>query len=77
MGENQGSVSLNLLSKDLDEGLSLLREVLSAPRFQEDKITLRKQQMLQSMKERNDDSSSIEGREAEFLAYGENFWANR
>ncbi len=75
--ENQGSVSLNLLSKDLDEGLAILREVLTAPRFQEDKIALRKQQMLQAMKERNDDSRSIEDREAEFLAYGEEFWANR
>jgi zinc protease len=73
----QGSVSLNLLSKDLDEGLGILRDVLTAPRFQEDKITLRKQQSLQEMKQRNDDSSGIEGREAGFLAYGDNFWANR
>lgn len=77
IGENQGSVSLNLLSKDLDEGISLLREVLALPRFQEDKIALRKQQMLQSMKERNDDSSEIESREHDFLAFGEDFWANR
>lgn len=73
----QGSVSLNLLSKDLDEGLGILREVLTAPRFQDDKIALRKQQTLQGMKQRNDDTSSIEGREAGFLAYGEKFWANR
>jgi zinc protease len=72
----QGSVSLNLLSKDLDEGLAILREVLSAPRFQDDKIALRKQQMLQAMKERNDDSSSIEAREAGFLAFGDQFWDN-
>jgi predicted Zn-dependent peptidase len=77
VGENQGSVSLNLLSKDLDEGLAILREVLTAPRFQDDKIALRKQQMIQEMKQRNDDSRSIQGREAEFLAYGEDFWANR
>lgn len=77
VGETQGSVSLNLLSKDLEEGLAILREVLTAPRFQDDKITLRKQQMLQGMKERNDDSSSIEEREAGFLAYGQDFWANR
>ncbi|MBI3852650.1 MAG: insulinase family protein [Verrucomicrobia bacterium] len=77
IGETQGSVSLNLLAKDLEEGMAILREVLTAPRFQDDKIALRKQQMLQSMKERNDDSSAIEGREREFLAYGENFWANR
>ena len=73
----QGSVSLNLLSKDLDEGLNILRDVLFSPRFQEDKIALRKQQLLQEMSQRNDDSSDIEGRETGFLAYGTNFWANR
>jgi predicted Zn-dependent peptidase len=76
VGDTQGSISLNLLSKDLEEGLGILREVLSVPRFQDDKITLRKQQMLQAMKERNDDSGDIEGREYGFLALGENFWAN-
>lgn len=76
VGDTQGSVSLNLLSKDLDEGLAILREVLTVPRFQDDKIALRKQQLLQGMKERNDDSRSIEGREAGFLAFGERFWAN-
>jgi len=77
ISENQGSVSLNLLSKDLDEGLSIFREVLSVPRFQEDKLVLRKEQMLQAMKERNDDSEAIESREHGFLAFGEHFWANR
>jgi zinc protease len=77
VGESQGSVSLNLLAKDLDEGLAILREVLTAPRFQEDKITLRKQQMLQAMKERNDESAAIEDRERGFLAFGDSFWANR
>lgn len=77
VGETQGSISLNLLAKDLDEGLQILREVLAAPRFQDDKIVLRKQQMLQAMKQRNDDSSEIQDREQGFLAFGENFWANR
>lgn len=73
----QGSVGLNLLSKDLDEGLAILREVLTAPRFQDDKLALRKQQLVQFMKQRNDDSEDIEGREANALAYGENFYNNR
>jgi predicted Zn-dependent peptidase len=60
----------------LDEGLAILREVLSTPRFQEDKIALRKQQMLQAIKQRNDDSADIEARERGFLAFGEKFWAN-
>lgn len=77
IGENQGSVNLNLLSKDLNEGLGILRDVLFLPHFEDDKITLRKQQILQGMQQRNDDSSGIEDREAGFLAFGENFWANR
>ncbi|MFO1487079.1 MAG: pitrilysin family protein [Verrucomicrobiota bacterium] len=77
IGDTQGGVSLNLLSKDLDEGLGVLRDVLFAPRFQADKIALRRQQILQDMKQRNDDSASIEGREKMFLAFGEDFWMNR
>ena len=76
ISDTQGSVGLNLLSKDLDEGLDILREVMFAPRFQADKIALRKEQLLQEMKQRNDDSASIEGREKMFLAFGENFWMN-
>lgn len=72
----QGSVSLNLLSKDLDEGMSILREVLTEPRFQENRIALTREQTLQAMKQRNDDSEAIEGRERDFLAFGDNFWAN-
>src|SRR5262249_35756697 len=63
--------------KDLDEGLTILREVLTKPRFQQDRIDLQKQQMLQNMKQRNDDSAAIEGRESGYLAYGEKFWDNR
>lgn len=76
-GDTQGSVSLNLLSKDIDEGLRILRAVFTEPRFQENRFALRKSQLLQAMRQRNDDSSDIEGREREFLAYGEKFWANR
>lgn len=77
ISDSQGGVSLNLLAKDLDEGLTILREVLTAPRFQDDKLALRKQQLVQFMKQRNDDSSAIEGREANLLAYGESFFNNQ
>jgi len=73
----EGTVQLNLLSKDLDEGLAILREVLTTPRFQQDRVDLQKQQMTQGMKERNDSSASIEGIEFGYLAYGEKFWDNR
>lgn len=77
VGDTSGNVGLNLMSKDLDEGMAILRDVLTAPRFQEDKLALRKQQMLQEMKQRNDDSANIEGRERSYLAYGEDFFLNK
>jgi len=76
-GGLSGSVDLNLLSKDADRGFEILRAVLAAPSFQQDKLALRKTQALQGLKQRNDDSKNIESRERNFLAYGERFWFNR
>ena len=72
-----GSVSLNLLSKDVDRGFQILRAILAAPSFQEGKLALRKTQILQGLKQRNDNSSSIESRERAHLGYGGEFWFNR
>ena len=76
VGDTSGSVGVNLLSKDLDEGLTMLREVLTAPRFQ-DRIDLYKTQQLQAMKQRNDDSRNIERRELIRLAYGDHFFRSQ
>ena len=75
--DDRGTVTLNLLSKDLDEGLAILREVLTEPRFQEDKLKLRKDQVLTDMKSRNDDSADVELRERGFLMTGDSFYTNR
>ena len=75
--DDRGFVSLNLLAKDLDEGLAILREVLTEPRFQDDKLKLRKDQLLTDMKSRNDDTADIEQRERGFLAFGEGYYQNR
>lgn len=76
-GDTSATINLNLLSKDLDEGMHILREILTEPRFQDDKITLAKEQTMQGIRQRNDESSNIEGRERGFLAFGEDFWVNR
>jgi zinc protease len=75
-GDDRGTVSLNLLAKDLDEGFTILREVLTEPRFQDDKLKLRKDQILADMKQRNDSSAAIENRERSFLLYGDDFYVN-
>ena len=77
IGDTSGSVGVNLLSKDLDEGLAILREVLTVPRFQRDRFDLYKTQQIQSMKQRNDDSRNIERRELVRLAYGDHFFRSQ
>ena len=77
VADTSGAVSLNLLAKDLDEGLAILRDVLTAPRFQEDRLRLHQEQTLQNLRQRNDDSADIEARERDWLAYGREFWATR
>ncbi len=77
IGDTSASASLNCLKDNLDESLKLLVEVLREPRFQEDRLSLAKEQALQAMKKRNDESADIEGREWGVLLYGENHFTNR
>jgi len=77
IGPTSGSAGLNCLSDNLDEALAIFVEMLREPRFQEDRLALAKEQALQEMKKRNDDSADIEGREWGVLLYGRDFFANR
>ena len=74
---DRGTVTLNLLSKDLDEGLKILRDVVTEPRFQDDRVKLRKEQILADMKQRNDSSAAIEGRERTFLTVGPDYYLSK
>jgi zinc protease len=73
----ESRATLNLLSKDLDEGLVLLTDCLKGCAFQEDRLKLRKDQQLQDIKRRNDESGQIEGYEWDYLMNGENHWSTR
>jgi len=77
LGDTSGGASLNCLSDNLDESLKLFMEMLRSPGFQEDRLKLAKDQMLQDMKKRNDESADIEGRELSVLVYGEEHFTNR
>ena len=77
IGATAGSASLNCLADNLDESLKLFVEMLKEPRFQEDRLALAKEQALQEMKKRNDDSEDIEAREWNVLLYGETHFTNR
>jgi predicted Zn-dependent peptidase len=77
ISETAGSARLNALRDNLDESLKVFVEMLKEPRFQEDRLALAKEQALQEMKKRNDDSEDIEGREWNVLLYGEDHFSNR
>lgn len=70
IGPLQGNASLNLLTKDIDQGLALYFDMLKNPRFQEDRLKLAKSQLLQNMERRNDSTTTIENREWSRLMYG-------
>ena len=77
IGATQGNASVNLLAKDLDQGLGLYFDMLKNPRFQEDRIKLAKSQILQNMERRNDRTDAIEGREWGRLMYGADHFSTK
>ncbi len=77
IGDVTGSVSLNVLSKDLEAAMAIFMDVLTAPRFQQDRFAKTKDNVLQAMKQRNDDTADIESREWDRLIYGDDYWMNQ
>ncbi|MEX1312290.1 MAG: pitrilysin family protein [Candidatus Sulfomarinibacteraceae bacterium] len=77
IGDLTGSVSLNVLTKDLDKAMELMMAVLTEPRFQEDRFVKATDDLLQNMKTRNDNTASIESREWRRLLYGDDYFVNR
>jgi predicted Zn-dependent peptidase len=77
LGDTESSASINLLSKDFDEGLAILIDCLKSPAFEQERFALARDQIMQEMKQRNDDSQTIEDYQWDYLMQGENHWTNR
>ena len=74
--ETSGSVSLQVLDKDLAEGLDLLMQALTEPAFAQDRLDLAKRQGRQRVSRRNDDVTSIAAYQMNYLLFGENHFAS-
>lgn len=77
IGETAGHASVNSLRDNLDDSLKVFVEMLKEPRFQEDRLKLAQEQVVQEMKKRNDEAADIEGREWNILLYGDAHHTNR
>lgn len=64
-----GSASLSTLKKDIDKGLKIFADVLMNPSFPEDKIKMRKDEVIESIRRENDNPSQIAGREFRRIMY--------
>ncbi len=76
-GDVRGGASLNCITPVLDESLDLFFDMLRRPRFQEDRLAIEKGNLIESMKQRNDDADSILRREFTWLIYGRDHVAGR
>lgn len=73
----RGTASLFCLRKDLDSTLRVFADILMHPRFAQDKIDKRKNELMESFRRENDVPDEIAGREFRKLVYKEHPYARR
>jgi len=64
-----GEISLSVLTKDLDEGLTLFADLIKNPAFDEKRFEVAKNNMLESIRRENDSPGSIVSREFRRLLF--------
>ncbi len=72
VGERTSTLSLSVLTKDLDEGLALFFDVLRNPAFREEPLKLAKARFVEQLRQANDQPGTVLSREYERLLYGDN-----
>ena len=70
IGSESGTASLDILKKDLEQGLAIFADMLRTPAFEPAKVELAKRQALEAIRRRPDSPAGIAGREFRKLLYG-------
>ncbi len=70
LGDTSGTLAMQVMEKDLKEGLSLFMQVLLEPAFAQDRLDLAKQQARQSLQARNDQVPAIAKYQMGYLLNG-------
>ena len=70
MSLEYGRISLSTLAEDTEKGLEIFADVLRNPTFREDKLDLRKQQVIEGIRRRNDNPFPVALRNFSALLYG-------
>ena len=72
-GDTKVTASLNSLSSNFENSFDLFLEMLKSPRFQESRLQLEKDSLIETMKQRNDFPSGILKRENKSVLYGDSY----
>ncbi len=75
--DTEARASLRTITPVFEESLDLFFDVLTHPRFDEARFSVRKENVREDLKQRNDDADSLLGREWDFLVYGEDHYLGR
>jgi len=70
VGERTATLTLSVLSRDLDEGLAMFFDVLMNPEFREAPFNLAKARAIEQLRQANDAPSQVLNREYEKVLYG-------
>src|SRR2546430_10753471 len=70
IGSESGTASLDILKKDLEQGLAIFADMLRAPACDPAKVGLARRQALQAIRRRPDSPAGVAGREFRKLRYG-------
>ena len=76
-GATQSEASLNCLVSNLDEGFALFMDMVRRPGFAEDRLQIYTDEVLEDLKQRNDDAGRILRREWRALIFGRDHFEGR
>ncbi|MDX2114894.1 MAG: pitrilysin family protein [Planctomycetota bacterium] len=77
LGAQASSTNLNALKSNLDEAMRLFFDMVRNPGFQEDKVRIYKDELVEQMKQRNDDPDSILALTGQRLLWGDKHFEGR
>ncbi len=75
-GDTSSVANLNCTTMVLDQSLDLFFEMLRNPRFEQERIDIHKDALLEEMKQRNDDARGITAREWQWLFRGQDHYSS-
>ncbi|HBS29162.1 MAG TPA: hypothetical protein DEB06_06850 [Phycisphaerales bacterium] len=76
-GATAGTATLNSLKSNFDEAFGLFMDILRKPAFEPEKVDLYRKEVLEGMKQRNDDRSSIFQQQVRRMVWGPDHFEGR